>query len=431
MSPQFQACFAGFLQFSVKAGAPDKNLTAVTQGLKRLNPSAPGVVVLPELWATGFAYDRLPELARQTPALLGELQQLAARHRIHLAGSLPEEAATASGTVFYNTLFLTGPEGILGRYRKQRLFAPMGEDRYFAAGDNPLPIDTPFGRMGALVCYDLRFPELARPQAAQGAECFMISAQWPLARLPHWRTLVQARAIENQAYVVACNRCGITGDTEFGGHSLIVAPDGAVLKEGGNEEEAAGLILEPERLTGIRGRFNTAAPTPYLFADGRKIMAVEQVAAVRQRCGNLGQRMVFTNGCFDILHVGHVTYLEAARRQGDCLVVGLNSDASVRAIKGPTRPMNREEDRARLLAALGCVDYVVIFPEETPQRLIADLLPDVLVKGADWPLEQIVGAREVLAAGGQVVNIPMVADRSTTALIDRIKGAPGNCESGR
>jgi D-glycero-beta-D-manno-heptose 1-phosphate adenylyltransferase len=422
-------CFVGFLQFSVHHGEPEKNLAAVVEGLKRLNPGSPGLVVLPELWATGFAYEHLPQLARQSRTLLGELQKLAARHRIHLAGSLPEEEeVTEAGTLFYNTLFLTGPEGSLGRYRKQRLFAPMAEDRYFSAGDNPLPIDAPFGRIGALVCYDLRFPELARAQAAQGAEIFLISAQWPLLRLAHWRTLVQARAIENQAYIVACNRCGSTDNTEFGGHSLIVAPDGVILKEAGEGEEAAGLMLDPERLTRVRSFFNTAAPTPYPFADRRKVMAAEQMAAIRQHCRSLGQRMVFTNGCFDILHVGHVTYLEAARRQGDCLVVGLNSDASVKAIKGPSRPVNREEDRARLLAALGCVDYVVLFHEETPQRLIADLLPDVLVKGADWPLDRIVGAREVLAAGGRVVNIPLVADLSTSALIDRIKGEPRNCE---
>ena len=136
----------------------------------------------------------------------------------------------------------------------------------------------------------------------------------------------------------------------------------------------------------------------------------------------LGRKMVFTNGCFDILHQGHVTYLEAARCQGDCLVVGINSDLSIRAIKGPERPMNQESSRARVLAALGCVDYVVIFGEETPLDLITAIIPDILVKGADWPLEKIVGGAEVLAAGGQVINIPMVDGFSTTALIDTIRG---------
>lgn len=131
--------------------------------------------------------------------------------------------------------------------------------------------------------------------------------------------------------------------------------------------------------------------------------------------------MVFTNGCFDILHEGHVTYLEAARRQGDYLVVGLNSDASIRAIKGPDRPVNSETSRARLLAALGCVDHVVLFGEETPLQLITTLMPDVLIKGADWPVEQIVGAQEVLAAGGVVKTIELVGDFSTTGLIKKIR----------
>jgi D-glycero-beta-D-manno-heptose 1-phosphate adenylyltransferase len=423
--PGLTACFAGCLQFSVEAAAPERNLASVVAGLNRFAATAPGLIVLPELWATGFAYDRLPELARQTPEILAELQKLARLHRLHLAGSLPEEQVDDAGrSLFYNTLFLTGPDGTLGYYRKQRLFAPMAEDLHFTAGNNPLPLDTPFARVGALVCYDLRFPELARHQAARGAEIFVISAQWPLVRLAHWRALVQARAIENQAYVIACNRCGATGDTEFGGHSLIVAPDGTILTEAGAAEEAVGLLLDPETLTTTRSRFNTAGPNPFSFSDSRKVKTSGELSAIRRRCRRLGQKMVFTNGCFDILHAGHATYLEAARRQGDCLVVGLNSDASVRALKGPSRPVNREEDRARLLAALGCVDYVVLFSEEDPQRLIEELLPDVLVKGADWPIERIVGAREVLTAGGKVINIPLVADLSTTSLISRIKGEP-------
>jgi D-glycero-beta-D-manno-heptose 1-phosphate adenylyltransferase len=379
MDSRLKPCFAGFLQFSVEPGAPARNLAAVAAGLERLAPGAPGLVVLPELWGTGFAYAELELLARQTPELLEKLRKLAAAYRLHLAGSLPEEM---EGRV-YNTLFVTGPAGTIGRYRKQRLFGPMAEDRHFTAGDDPRPLETPFGRAGALVCYDLRFPELARAQTARGAEFFLISAQWPVSRLAHWRTLVQARAIENQTYVIACNRCGVTDDTEFGGHSLIVAPDGAILKEAGNQEETAGLVIEPELLAEVRGRFNTAAPTPYSFPDDGKVVTLEKLTAIRERCRQLGQIMVFTSGCFDVLHASHAVDLEAARRRGDCLVVGLNSDDSVRAIKGPSQPVNREEDRVRLLAALGCVDYLVLFAEKTPQRLISALLPDVLVEGAD------------------------------------------------
>ena len=133
-----------------------------------------------------------------------------------------------------------------------------------------------------------------------------------------------------------------------------------------------------------------------------------------------GRRIVFTNGCFDLLHRGHVHYLEAARRLGERLVVGLNSDASVTRIKGPHRPINPQADRAEVLAALACVDLVVIFDEDDPLRLITRLRPDVLVKGADWQKDKIVGADLVLAAGGRVETIAVVPDVSTTILIDRI-----------
>lgn len=137
------------------------------------------------------------------------------------------------------------------------------------------------------------------------------------------------------------------------------------------------------------------------------------------------ERIVFTNGCFDLMHVGHVRYLEAARALGDLLVVGVNSDASVRALqKGPDRPIVPQDQRAEVLAALACVDYVVQFGEPDPGRLIAELQPDVLVKGGDWAPEQIVGRETVEARGGTVRTIPLVPGASTTSLIDKIrKGA--------
>jgi rfaE bifunctional protein nucleotidyltransferase chain/domain len=129
--------------------------------------------------------------------------------------------------------------------------------------------------------------------------------------------------------------------------------------------------------------------------------------------------VVFTNGCFDVLHRGHVEYLAAARSLGDVLVVGLNDDASVRRLKGAPRPVNPEEDRALVLAALASVDAVTVFDEDTPRELIAALLPDVLIKGGDYTVDTIVGAEEVIAAGGRVVVAPLVPGRSTTAILQR------------
>ena len=144
-------------------------------------------------------------------------------------------------------------------------------------------------------------------------------------------------------------------------------------------------------------------------------------AAVAWRRGVRGA-VVFTNGVFDVLHRGHVALLIAARNEGEVLVVGLNSDASVRRIKGPERPLNQERDRAYVLGALACVDAVVLFDEDTPARLIAALQPDVLVKGADYAPDEIVGADVVTARGGRVVRFPLERGFSTTGLIARLKG---------
>lgn len=134
-------------------------------------------------------------------------------------------------------------------------------------------------------------------------------------------------------------------------------------------------------------------------------------------------KLVFTNGVFDILHRGHVEYLYAARALGDALVVAINTDASVRRLKGKDRPINTDEDRALVLAGLGCVDYVTFFADDTPRSLITALLPDVLVKGGDYTPETIVGREAVESAGGQVVVIPFVKGRSTTQTLRKIRGS--------
>ena len=134
----------------------------------------------------------------------------------------------------------------------------------------------------------------------------------------------------------------------------------------------------------------------------------------------VGKRLVFTNGCFDLLHIGHVRYLQAARGYGDHLAVGVNSDSSVRQIKGPNRPIVPEVQRSEVVAALACVDWVTVFDEPDPSALITLLVPDVLVKGADWSRDDIIGAEEVEKAGGRVVRIPLEPGVSTSTLMERI-----------
>ncbi|MDT8375751.1 MAG: D-glycero-beta-D-manno-heptose 1-phosphate adenylyltransferase [Mariprofundaceae bacterium] len=146
-----------------------------------------------------------------------------------------------------------------------------------------------------------------------------------------------------------------------------------------------------------------------------------EAVKLRKHWHERDMRVVFTNGCFDLLHPGHVSYLEDARKMGDVLVVGLNSDDSIRRLKGPFRPVNSLSDRAHMLAALRSVDLVVPFSEDTPINLIRALLPDVLVKGGDYRPDDIVGAREVCKAGGEVIVVPFLGGYSSSALIDRIK----------
>ena len=409
----------GFLQFEVVSGDIKKNMEQVEEGLARMEPSPGSLIALPEMWATGFFYKKLNDLSDETPALLAELEKLAVAYGIVLAGSFPHKV---NGSL-YNSLFFSGVGALLSRsIAKQHMFSFWKEDLWFQPGKRPAPVILPGGDcVGGFICYDLRFPESVTEQCRQGAEILLMSAQWPRARIKQWKILLQARAIENQAFVVAANSCGKWDGLEMGGHSLVIAPDGEILAEAGKDQESVVVPLNREVQKELRERFNSVAPSPWSVEDSDKIQPLQKLAARVARRKKTGQKIVFTNGCFDIIHAGHVDYLQKARRQGDFLVLGLNDDQSIRSIKGPNRPINNEMQRARVLAALGCVDAIVLFGEDTPIDLIITLCPDVLVKGADWEENEIVGAAEVKADGGRVERIPFTSQTSTSALIDQIR----------
>ncbi|NLZ16652.1 MAG: D-glycero-beta-D-manno-heptose 1-phosphate adenylyltransferase [Desulfobulbaceae bacterium] len=411
---------AACAQFQIEPGNIKGNITSLKHLLEQQAPAQDTLLVLPEMWATGFSYPDTESFAAATPHVLELMGKLAAQHGIFLAGSLTNKKVAAD--LPFNTLYLVGPQGLLGQADKQYLFSHWQEDQHYQPGKGSSPIDSQMGSVGGMVCYDLRFPELARSLAFGGCQILLISAQWPMSRLLHWQTLVRARAIENQVFVVASNACGTSGKMQMAGHSLIVAPDGSILAEAEGEEGIVTARLDLQMLKEQRRLFCPPGERPWRFHDTAKISTLEELlprlAAVRRQ----GSRIAFTNGCFDLLHAGHVSYLEEARRGADCLVVGLNSDSSVRLQnKGDGRPVNTETDRARVLAALGCVDFVVLFDDPTPLALIKAILPEVLVKGADWPEEQIAGAAEVKAAGGEVRRIELTPGRSTSALIATIK----------
>jgi D-beta-D-heptose 7-phosphate kinase/D-beta-D-heptose 1-phosphate adenosyltransferase len=160
----------------------------------------------------------------------------------------------------------------------------------------------------------------------------------------------------------------------------------------------------------------------------RKIFTLEELLSERRRLRASRSKAVFTNGVFDLLHVGHIRYLEHARSFGDLLIVAINSDRSVRELKGKDRPIVKEDERAEVLSTLRCVDFVTIFDDVSPRTLIATLLPDVVVKGGDYGLDEIHGREEVEAAGGQVISLPFVSGSSTSSIVERMKQAKKGTE---
>jgi len=158
-----------------------------------------------------------------------------------------------------------------------------------------------------------------------------------------------------------------------------------------------------------------------------RVLTWAQAEAFVRSARSSGRHVVFTNGVFDLLHPGHVRYLQHARSLGDVLIVGVNADASVRTNKGPERPLTPEHERAEILSALECVDAVVVFEQDTPAEIVRLVQPDILVKGADWPADQIVGRDTVEARGGRVVLVPVEAGHSTSAIVKRIRADSSNC----
>ncbi|MBW4057114.1 MAG: carbon-nitrogen family hydrolase [Proteobacteria bacterium] len=240
----FMTITAAAIQFTVKQGDVDANLASVRAALHRVAGEGADLVVLPEMWSSGFAYKNLNELALRTERIVAELLELSARYKMVIVGSMPEP----NGDKVFNSVHVVDNGALAGIYRKIHLFSLLGEDRAFSGGDSWLLADTSIGKIGVIVCYDLRFPELSRRLAVEGAEVICVPAQWPKPRQEHWRTLLRARAIENQLFVVACNACGMIGKLDFFGMSMIIDPKGELLAEG---EESEGEIIAPLDMQGM------------------------------------------------------------------------------------------------------------------------------------------------------------------------------------
>ncbi len=254
---------AAAIQFTVQQGDLAANLAYLRQALPRAAERGAQLVVLPEMWSTGFAYKALNELAQQTAGVVAELQELSARHRLVIIGSQPEPAG--DGRV-YNTAHVVDNGCLVTNYRKLHLFSLLGEDRAFRGGDGWCLAETSLGKIGVIICYDLRFPELSRRLALEGARVICVPAQWPKPRQEHWRTLLRARAIENQLYVVAANACGQIGKLDFFGMSMVIDPQGEVLADAGERPGEITAPLSWEAMDAWRAQipcFNDRRPELY------------------------------------------------------------------------------------------------------------------------------------------------------------------------
>ena len=266
------------IQMDCEGGAPAANFIRAEALIAEAARRGSDLVLLPELWSTAYdlahAADYASPLVRHAgePGWFGRLAYLARHHRIWLTGSILEAGEDGR---FYNCMDLYAPDGTLAAvYRKIHLFRLMQEEVYLGAGSSPALVDLPWGRAGLAVCYDLRFPELFRHYALQGARLILLPAQWPNPRREHWRTLLRARAIENQCFVVACNRVGESYGSSFFGASAVIDPWGETLIEGDDGAALLTTTIDLSLVETVRNRIP-------VFADRRPELYVLDRAGVR------------------------------------------------------------------------------------------------------------------------------------------------------
>jgi predicted amidohydrolase len=239
-------------QMNIALGDVPRNMATMQRMVTEATKRGSHILLLPELWSTGYAWGEHKALAQSIGSgVFTELTQLATQNKLSIFGSVLEKRGqeVANGAPFFAA---NGRQ--MGIYRKIHLFRQFNEDRYLQAGNAPLTMDLPWGATSAAICYDLRFPELFRRYANEGAVLILLVAEWPLERIEHWRALIRARAIENQVYIAAVNAAGQTGETVFGGHSMIVDPWGDVIVEAGADPTLLTGEIETERVKEVRTR---------------------------------------------------------------------------------------------------------------------------------------------------------------------------------
>jgi len=236
-------------QIDIALGRPEENLAKVEGMIAEASQRGSQIILLPELWSTGYDLGRMEEHAKATEGLLPRLSRLADERSIYIIGSL----ITRKGEEHFNTATIFSAEGqLVGEYDKAHLFPPLEEDRYFSPGRSTPLFDLPWGKTALAICYDLRFPELFRKYALGGARIVFLPAEWPYPRLEAWRVLLRARAIEDQLFLVACNRVGEAKGYRFIGHSAICDPRGERVIEGGEEEALLVATIDLDLVEEVR-----------------------------------------------------------------------------------------------------------------------------------------------------------------------------------
>ncbi|MGB9867969.1 MAG: carbon-nitrogen family hydrolase [Bacillota bacterium] len=256
------------VQMSISAGAVEGNRRKALSLVLRAGEQKPDVIVLPEMWNTGFCYDTLKDIAdRKGEPSITAMAELARSLCVNIVAGSIAEIADNDGRVYNNAYVLDRQGKVVAVYSKVHLFSPMKEDKYFAAGDRAVVFDLDGVRCGIVVCFELRFPELARTLALQGMRVLFVPAQWPDSRFSHWRTLTSARAIENQVFVVACNRVG-GKRMSFFGHSVVVNPWGETVLEANDQEGVFVCDIDLEMVDHVRKTipvFGSRRPDVYML----------------------------------------------------------------------------------------------------------------------------------------------------------------------
>ncbi len=243
------------IQFNISLGEVDANLHKVLSALQRVAERGAQLAVLPEMWSSGYDYRNLPALAAESPRVLETIQEECRKLNLVTVGSLPE---LEDGRI-YNTAYVIDNGEIRGSYRKLHLFSTMQEDRFLGPGQQTLVAETSLGRLGIAICYDLRFPELFRKLALAGAEIICLPAEWPKPRQEHWQTLLRARAIENQLFVIASNCCGVQGKLDFFGLSQLISPLGNILQIAKEEDTELVAQFDFSEMEKYRAQINILA----------------------------------------------------------------------------------------------------------------------------------------------------------------------------